>query len=270
MLPAVVEPGERAGTLRPQLRDRLGLADDVGVLRSAGHDTAAAVAAIPGDGHVAYISCGTWSLAGVEHTAPVLDAAAMDAGFTNELGVGGRVRIQRNLTGLWLLEEALRQFGATTAEALAAAEREGPFGSRIDVGDPGFVAAGDVLARIAERLPRRRPGRAGDAGPVRALHPGEPRRRLRRDDRARGRADRARVDVVHMVGGGSRSALLCRLTADACGREVLAGPAEATSLGNLLVQAMATGEIGSLDELRDVARRSAGVVRYVPGAARVV
>jgi rhamnulokinase len=269
VLPAVVEPGQRAGTLRPELRDRLGLADDVAVLRSAGHDTAAAVAAVPGEGHVAYISCGTWSLAGVEHDVPVLDPAAMRAGFTNELGVGGRARFQRNLTGLWLLEEALRQWGTTTAEAVAAAEREGPVASRIDVGDPEFIATGDVLARIADAC--RRDGQAvpetlgqftrcileslaaayGETIAACVELTGRP------------------VDVVHMVGGGSRNALLCRLTAEACERVVLAGPAEATSLGNLLVQAMATGEIDSLDALRDVVRRSAGVVRYEPGAARV-
>jgi rhamnulokinase len=269
VLPAVVEPGQRAGTLRPELRDRLGLADDVAVLRSAGHDTAAAVAAVPGAGHVAYISCGTWSLAGVEHDAPVLDPAAMAAGFTNELGVGGRVRFQRNLTGLWLLEEALRALDATTAEALAAAEREGPVASRIDVGDPEFIATGDVLVRIAGACRR-----TGQAVPETlgqfarcilqslATAYGET---IARCVELTGRP----VDAVHMVGGGSRNALLCRLTAEACERDVLAGPAEATSLGNLLVQAMATGEIGSLDELRDVVRRSADVLRYEPGGTRV-
>jgi rhamnulokinase len=269
VLPAVVEPGQRAGTLRPQLRDRLGLADDVAVLRSAGHDTAAAVAAIPGAGHLAYISCGTWSLAGVEHTAPVLDPAAMEAGFTNELGVGGRVRFQRNLTGLWLLDEAVRQFGASTAEARAAAEREGPVAARIDVGAPEFVATGDVLARIADACRRGGTPVPETLGQFArcileslAAAYGET---IARAAELTGRT----VDVVHMVGGGSRNALLCRLTAEACERVVLAGPTEATSAGNLLVQALATGEIGSLDELRDVVRRSADVVRYEPGGARV-
>ena len=224
VLPAVVEPGERAGTLRPELRDRLGLADDVPVLRSAGHDTAAAVAAVPGDGHVAYISSGTWSLAGVEHDAPVLDPAAMEAGFTNELGVGGRVRFQRNLTGLWLLEEALRQWGATTAEAVAAAEREGPVASRIDVGDPAFIATGDVLARIADACRRDAQAVPETLGQFTrcilqslAAAYGET---IARCVELTGRP----VDVVHMVGGGSRNGLLCRLTAQACERDVLAGP----------------------------------------------
>lgn len=269
VLPAVVEPGQRAGTLRPELRDRLGLRDDVAVLRSAGHDTAAAVVAVPGDGLVAYISCGTWSLAGVEHDEPVLEPAAMQAGFTNELGVGGRVRFQRNLTGLWLLEEALRQSGATTGEALAAAEHEGPVASRIDVGDPEFIATGDVLARIADAC------RRSDQAVPETL--GQFTRCILQSLAAAYGQTIARcveltgrpVDVVHMVGGGSRNALLCRLTAEACERDVLAGPAEATSLGNLLVQAMATGEIDSLDELRDLVRRSAQVVRYEPGGTRV-
>jgi rhamnulokinase len=271
VLPAVVEPGGRAGTLRPELCDRLGVPDDVAVLRSAGHDTASAVAAVPGDGLVAYISSGTWSLAGVEHDERVLDPAAMEAGFTNELGVGGRVRFQRNLTGLWLLEEALRQWRSpvTTAEALAAAEREGPVASRIDVGDPEFIAPGDVLARIAAACRRSDQAVPETLGEFTrcilqslAAAYGET---LARCAELTGRP----VGVVHMVGGGSRNGLLCRLTAEACEREVLAGPAEATSLGNLLVQAMATGEIDSLDELRDVVRRSAEVVRYEPGASRV-
>lgn len=271
VLPAIVEPGRRAGMLRPELCDRLGLSDDVAVLRSAGHDTASAVAAVPGDGLVAYISCGTWSLAGVEHDERVLDPAAMQAGFTNELGVGERVRFQRNLTGLWLLEESLRQWDApvTTADALAAAEHEGPVASRIDVGDPAFIAPGDVLARIADACRR-----SGQAVPRTlgqftrcilqslAAAYGET---IARCVELTGRA----VGEVHMVGGGSRNGLLCRLTADACERDVLAGPAEATSVGNLLVQAMATGEIASLDELRDVVRRSGHVVRYEPGASPV-
>jgi rhamnulokinase len=271
VLPAVVEPGGRAGTLRPELRDRLGASEDVAVLRSAGHDTASAVAAVPGEGLVAYISSGTWSLAGVEHDEGVLDPAAMRAGFTNELGVGGRVRFQRNLTGLWLLEQALRQWGApvTTAEALAAAEREGPVASRIDVGDPEFIAPGDVLARIADACRR-----SGQAVP-RTL--GELTRCILQSLAAACGETIARcaeltgrpVGEVHIVGGGSRNALLCRLTAEACERDVLAGPAEATSVGNLLVQAMATGELDSLDELRDVVRRSGHVVRYEPGASRV-
>jgi rhamnulokinase len=269
VLPAVVESGQPAGTLRPELRDRLGLTEDVAVLRSAGHDTAAAVAAVPGDGFVAYISCGTWSLAGVEHDAPVLDPAAMRAGFTNELGVGGRVRFQRNLTGLWLLEEALRQWGTTTAEAVAAAEQEGPVASRIDVGDPEFIATGDVLARIADACRRGEHAVPETLGQFTrcilqslAAAYGET---IARCVELTGRP----IDVVHLVGGGSRNGLLCRLTAEACERDVLAGPAEATSLGNLLVQAMATGGIGSLDELRAVVRRSADVVRYEPGATRV-
>jgi rhamnulokinase len=227
------------------------------------------VAAVPGNGFVAYISCGTWSLAGVEHDAPVLDPAAMRAGFTNELGVGGRVRFQRNLTGLWLLEEALRQWGTTTAEAVAAAEQEGPVASRIDVGDPEFIATGDVLARIADACRRGEQAVPETLGQFTrcilqslAAAYGET---IARCVELTGRP----IDVVHLVGGGSRNGLLCRLTAEACERDVLAGPAEATSLGNLLVQAMATGGIGSLDELRAVVRRSADVVRYEPGATRV-
>ncbi len=274
VLPAVVEPGQRAGTLLPELGARLGTAGEIPVLRAAGHDTAAAVAAVPGEGHVAFISCGTWSLAGVEHDERVLDRRAMEAGFTNELGVAGRVLFQRNLTGLWLLEQAVRQWRAlgeplTAVDALAAAERGGPVTSQIDVGDPEFIAAGDVLARISEACRR-----GGQAVP---RTPGEFTRCIVQSLAAAYGETIARcveltgrpVGVVHMVGGGSRSGLLCRLTAEACGRPVLAGPAEATSIGNLLVQAIAAGELGSLEELRDVVRRNESVARYEPEGSRV-
>ena len=141
--------------------------------------------------------------------------------------------------------------------------------SQIDVGDPEFIAAGDILTRIADAC--RRDGQAVPETPGQftrcilqslAVAYGET---IARCVELTGRP----VDVVHMVGGGSRNGLLCRLTAEACERPVLAGPAEATSIGNLLVQAIATGELDSLDELRDVVRRSARVVRYEPERSRV-
>jgi rhamnulokinase len=267
LLPAVAAPGGLAGRLRPELAARVGA--EVPVYRSASHDTASAVAAVPGDGHVAFVSCGTWALAGVEHDRPVLTEEALEAGFTNEVGFGGRTRLMRNLTGLWLLEQALRQWRTVTLEqALAAAEREGPVASVIDVADPELIGGEDVLGLIAAAC--RRTGRPVPETPgqvTRCILQSLAlafRAAIERCERLTGRA----VDVVHVVGGGSRNALLCRLTADACERPVLAGPAEATSTGNLLVQAIASGELGSLGELRDVVRRSCDIVRYEPTIER--
>jgi rhamnulokinase len=200
----------------------------------------------------------------------VLTAEALRAGLTNEVGFGGRVRLLRNLTGLWLLEQALRRWRAadpsvTIERAVAAAEREGPVASFIDVADPELIAGDDVLGLIAHAC--RRTGRPVPETPAQvtrcilqslALAFSAT---IEHCERLTART----VDVVHVVGGGSRNALLCRLTADACRRQVLAGPAEATSAGNVLVQAIASGELGSLEELRDVVRRSHEVVRYEPG-----
>jgi rhamnulokinase len=269
LLPAVAEPGTRAGRLRPELAARIGVDGEVPVFRVAGHDTASAVAAIPGAGHVAFVSCGTWALAGIEHDAAVLDDGAFRAGFTNEIGFGGRTRLMRNLTGLWLLEEALRSWRAqglavTLAEVLQGAEDHGPVDALIDVGAPEFIAPGDVLARVADAC--RRDGYAVPTTPAQFTRcilqslASAYRDTIEQAIELTGRT----VPAIHVVGGGSRNGLLCQLTADACGLPVLAGPAEATSIGNLLVQAVAAGELASLDDVREVVRRSEPVERYEP------
>jgi rhamnulokinase len=200
----------------------------------------------------------------------VLVPEALREGFTNEVGFGGRARLMRNLTGLWLLEQALRRWRAddasiTLERALAAAERAGPVPSFIDVGDPALIAGDDVLGLIAEACMRSgRPSPDGPGEVTRCILQSLAlafRATLEDCERLTGRP----VGAVHLVGGGARNALLCRLTADACERPVLAGPAEATSAGNLLVQAIASGELGSLEELREVVRRSHQIVRYEPG-----
>lgn len=270
VLPSLAEPGTRAGTLRGDLATRLGWGE-VPVLRVAGHDTASAVAALPdADG---FVSCGTWALAGVEHDRPVLDDRARELGFTNEPGFGGRTCLMRNLTGLWLLEQAVREWRAaglalTVPELLTAAEAEGPVAAHVDVAAPELVAPGDLVGRVAAAC--------RDAGLPAPETPAQYARCVLQSlaaayrdaiDHASELTGRA-VEVVHLVGGGARSRLLCRLTAQACGRPVLAGPAEATAVGNVLVQAVATGELASLEELRTVVARSFAVTRYEPEEAR--
>ena len=207
------------------------------------HDTASAVAAVPAAGEpFAYISSGTWSLVGLELTAPVLTEASRAARFTNETGVDGTVRYLRNVAGLWLLQESLSGWaGASLGALLAAAAREPPLRFVIDPDDPAFLPPGDMPARIASWLAGR-----GEAAPE---EPAETVRTIldslalayRRAILAAQSLSGRHVDVVHIVGGGSRNSVLCQLTADATGLPVLAGPAEATALGNLLVQARALG-----------------------------
>jgi rhamnulokinase len=239
------------------------------------HDTASAVAAVPAAGqHFAYISSGTWSLAGMELPAPVLSAASREGNFTNEAGIDGTVRFLRNVTGLWLLQECVRHWEAVSPDAgragsldglLAAAAGVPPLRCVIDADDPVFLPPGDMPARIAAWLTSRGlPAPSGRAQVVRCVLDSLAlayRRALLAAQELSGR----HADVVHIVGGGSRNELLCQLTADATGLAVIAGPAEATALGNVLMQARALGAApGTLEGMRALIRACAELRTYQP------
>jgi rhamnulokinase len=257
-------PGAAAGTLRAEVAAETGLPTSLPVTAVGSHDTASAVFAVPATGdHFGYVSSGTWSLAGVELTAPVLTAESRRSGFTNEVGVDGTIRYLRNIMGLWLLQESLRTWRAEDSlpALLAAAADAPPFAALVDPGDQEFLAPGDMPARIAahcERTGQRPP--ADRAATVRcileSLALGH-RAAIREAARLSGRT----VEVVHVVGGGARNALLCRLTADACGLPVVAGPVEATAIGNALVQARAHGFTG---DPRALVRRTQDLTVYHP------
>jgi len=254
--------------LFPELREPgtvIGTADGTSVIAVGSHDTASAVVGVPAaNERFAYISCGTWSLVGVELDRPVLTEASREANFTNELGVDGTVRYLRNVMGLWLLQECVREWGADTADLLREAARR-PRGAVIDPDEPVFLPPGDMPARIADAC--RRTGQPVPADPpaiVRCIVDSlaDAHRRAVEEAQELSGTD---VDVVHVVGGGARNSLLCQLTADACGLPVLAGPVEATALGNVLVQARALGAVGGdLAQLRSLIRDSEQVVRYEP------
>jgi rhamnulokinase len=235
------------------------------------HDTASAVVAIPATRpDVAYISSGTWSLVGVELERPVLSEASRLAGFTNEGGVDGRVRYLHNVMGLWLLSECIRDWErsgetidlATLLDQAAAVTGAVPV---FDADDDAFLAPGDMPARIGAWL-------SAHDRPVPASRPELVRSILQSLADAYARAVRSaselsgrEVGVVHIVGGGSQNALLCRLTADATGLPVLAGPVEATAIGNVLVQARALGYVqGDLEALRALVVRAFPVREYLP------
>ena len=270
LLAPVVEPGRVLGPLRAELASDLGLVG-TDLVAVGSHDTASAVAAVPMDpSRSAYISSGTWSLVGVELDAPVLSEASRRANFTNELGVDGTVRYLRNVGGLWLLSESLRTWAERGRpqdfpRLLAAAARVPGLSCVVDVDDPAFVAPGDMPARIADAARRtgQRPPR-DEASTVRCILDSLAlgyRRAIRQAATLSGR----QVDVVHVVGGGSRNELLCRLTADATGLPVVAGPAECTAVGNLLVQAWATGALtGGLPAIREVVAASSEMTRWEP------
>jgi rhamnulokinase len=236
------------------------------------HDTASAVVAVPADGeNFAYISSGTWSLVGMELDRPVVTEASRAANFTNEAGVDGTVRYLRNVSGLWLLQECQRHWGpaAGSIDSLLRAAAELPaLRFAVDADDPVFLPPGDMPARIRDWLAVR--GLSAPAAPAEVVRcvldslALAYRRALTAAQELSGR----HADAVHVVGGGARNELLCQLTADATGLPVIAGPAEATALGNVLVQARALGAApDSLSGLRALLRASpaiAGLRRYTP------
>ncbi|SEG80285.1 rhamnulokinase [Thermomonospora echinospora] len=266
LFPELREPGEVIGPLRPDVAAETGLPGDLPVTAVASHDTASAVAAVPArDERFAYVSCGTWSLVGVELPGPVLSEAGRKANFTNEVGVDGTIRYLRNVMGLWLLQESMRAWGDPDLPALLEAAAEvPPFQAVVNPDAPEFLPPGDMPARIADhcRATGQRPP-ATQAETVRCIMDSLAlghRAAVRQAMELSGR----QVDVVHLVGGGSRNALLCQLTADACGLPVVAGPVEATTLGNVLVQARAFGVVKDLAEMRELVAATQPLRRYEP------
>ena len=262
LLPALRQPGDPIGPVRPEV----GVTGDVIAVGS--HDTASAVVAVPMETErAAYISLGTWGLVGVELAEPVLSEASRDANFTNELGVDGRVRYLRNVMGLWLMQESMRAWGLRTDDLprLLAAAAELPRQPVFDVDDPGLLPPGDMPARLAaliaesgERPPRDRPHLVRCILDSLAVA-------LARTVHDAARLSGRVVEVVHVVGGGAQNTLLCQLIADACGLPVIAGPVEATALGNVLVQARAHGTLtGSLEDLRALVRATHVLRRFEP------
>ena len=271
LFPEVCSPGQVVGGLLPHVLEDVGLRAGAQLLLVGSHDTASAVVAVPAaHDRFAYISCGTWALVGLEIERPVLTEEARLAGFTNEAGVDGRVRFLHNVMGLWLLQESLRTWERRglrpDLDALLAEAAELPAGGPVvDPNDPQFLPPGDMPAKIADVCARAgQPPPHGPAATVRCIL----------DSLASAFGEGVEtaaslsggpVEVVHLVGGGARNSLLCQLTADACGLPVLAGPAEATALGNVLLQARTHAAVGdTLEELRALVARTQPVARYEP------
>ncbi|MEV6643933.1 rhamnulokinase family protein [Amycolatopsis sp. NPDC051371] len=262
LLPPLRDPGTVVGTAS----ELVGLP----VVAVGSHDTASAVVAVPASGtNFAYISSGTWSLAGLELPSPELSDAALAANFTNEGGVDGTIRFLRNVMGLWVLSETLRTWSTSDLAGLLLAAASSPgLAAVVDIDAPEFLPPGDMPARLAAAcsVTGQRPP-SSRAEVVRCILDSLAlayRRTLRQAASLTGRT----IDVVHIVGGGARNELLCQLTADACGVPVLAGPVEAAALGNVLVQARALGEdLPDLAAMRALVRETQEVRRYEPSGA---
>lgn len=280
ILPELIEPGTEIGPLRRSLADELGIAPGLSVLAPATHDTASAVAAVPvvrpagvaeviGPPDWCYLSSGTWSLLGVEVPEPVITDETLKYNFTNEGGVAGTTRLLKNIMGLWLVQECRRTWARAGREwsydeLAARAEAARPFAALVDPDDATFLAPGDMPARLVAYCTRTGQAPPQDEGAFArcALESLALKYRwaIERLERILGTT----IRTIHVVGGGTRNALLCQFTADACGRVVHAGPVEATAVGNVLLQAMGRGRIGSLADARAIVARSFPVVVYEP------
>ena len=270
ILPEIVPPGTVLGPLLPSVAKEVGLGE-VPVIAPACHDTGSAVAAVPARGRdYAYISSGTWSVMGVEVTEPIITAQSLANNFSNEGGVEGTFRFLKNIMGLWLVQECRRMWAKagedlSYADLTEIAAQAPPFGPIVDPDDHVFLHPDDMPAAIQAFCQRTGQPVPEDKGAIIrcALESLALKYRftLEELESVLGRE----LGTIHIVGGGSQNQLLCQLTADATGRLVVAGPVEATAVGSIVMQALARGYVASLDEARQVVRRSFDVVTYEPG-----
>jgi rhamnulokinase len=269
ILGTLIQPGTVLGPLRPAIVEETGI-NAASVIAPASHDTASAIVAVPASAPSwAYISSGTWSLMGVELKQPIVGEAALEANFTNEGGVGGTIRFLKNIMGLWLVQECRRAWERSgTAysydELMRQAETATPFVSLVDPDHLSFILPANMPAALADFCRRSgQPVPESIGSTVRCALESLAlcyRWVLERLETLTGQ----RAEVIHIVGGGSQNALLNQFTADACNRLVLAGPVEATAIGNVLVQALGVGALGSLADAREVVRRSFEVRTFPP------
>jgi len=265
----LTDPGCELGPVLPYAAERCSLKHDTMVYTTASHDTAAAVAAVPAieSENWCYISSGTWSLMGVELPSPVIDEASLEANFTNEVGVAGTIRFLKNIPGLWVLQECRRAWAKAGDEysydelmERTAASRE--TGTIIDL--ERFAMPGDHPKRICQHCKETGQEVPTDAGSITRVILQSLAARYKQVLETLEKLTARRIDVIHIVGGGSRNSLLNQLAADFTGRRVVAGPAEATAAGNALTQAMGSGAVCSLDEIRSVVRQSFQLEEFLP------
>jgi len=274
MFASPIEPGTNLGLLDPDVAAATSL-HDVPVIVPATHDTASAVLAVPANDFApatpnwCYISSGTWSLMGCEIPRPIVNATVSELNFTNERGVGGSTRLLKNIGGLWIFQQiraALqrRDISVTWDTMVRQAEAAPPLGLLIDPDDPSFVAPTDMIDAIsAYAAATGQPSATDHAALYRAALEGLA-LRYRTCLASLEKIVGGKIEVIHVVGGGSLNSLLCQMTADACDRTVVAGPVEATATGNVLMQMIGCGRLSGVDEARALVRASFSPKLYRP------
>lgn len=278
LLGELTPPGTDLGPLRGSVVAETG-AQGLRVVLPGAHDTASAVVSVPASGSASprpdwcYISSGTWSLMGVETSTPVVTPKCLELNFTNEAGVGGTTRLLKNICGLWLVQECRRRWSLAGreyawADLSRAAAAAPPLVSLVDPDATDFMAPEDMPTAIAEFCRRTgQPIPDDDARMIRCCLESL----VLRYRQALGWLEEligGRIETIHVVGGGSKNELLCQMTADACGRPVVAGPVEATAIGNVMMQAVAAGQVAGVEQARDVIRQSFDVATYAPTSDR--
>jgi len=269
IMPRVVQPGTIVGQLKSELCEELGCAP-VNVIAAGSHDTACAVAAVPASRrNWAYLSCGTWSLIGVEASEAIINDKTFRHQFTNEGGVENTIRLLKNIMGLWIVAECRRQWqregvDLSYAELTAMAEKAEPFAAYIDPDYSEFLSPGNMPARVNGYLIETGQKTIDDKGQmVRAILESLA-LKYRPVMEALEDVTKEPIEILHIVGGGIQNELLCRFTANATGKKVITGPIEATSSGNILMQAKATGRIKSIVHIREIVGKSFDIKHYEP------
>jgi rhamnulokinase len=265
----LTDPGTELGPLLPYVAERCDLKHETLVYTTGSHDTASAVAAVPAPAGVdwCYISSGTWSLMGVELDEPVINDASLEANFTNEAGVENKIRFLKNIPGLWVLQECKRAWARegedySYAELMERAAAAKPSATVLDLDE--FISPGNHPRRIVEYCNKTDQEPPHDPGSITRLILHSLAARYKQVLESLEQLTGRQIKVIHIVGGGSRNALLNQFAADVTERRVVAGPAEATAIGNALTQALGTGHIGSLEELRAMVRQSFEVEEFLP------
>jgi len=269
IFPEVQLPGSIIGTLTDALANETGIGS-VNIAAVAGHDTASAVAAVPAaDEKFAYLSSGTWSLMGIETKQPIITAESFRHNFTNEGGVDGTTRFLKNICGMWILEQCRKEWSRSGkeysySEIVAMTTDAEPFVCFINPDDSSFANPPSMLKAIEEFCVRTgQPAPHSDAQIIRCIFESLA-LRYREVLEMLEEISPFAIDVLHIIGGGSKNTLLNQFTANAIGKRVVAGPSEATAIGNIIMQAIGAGVIGSLAEARTIIRASVETEEFLP------
>ncbi len=269
IMPEIIAPATIVAPLKPDIASRLGC-EPIPVIAVGSHDTASAVAAVPaGAGNWAYLSSGTWSLLGVEIANAIINDKTFKQPFTNEGGIENTIRLLKNVMGLWLIQQCRKKWqenglDLSYADLANMAEKAEPFAAYIDPDHSDFLAPGDMPARINQYLTQTAQSTIDDKGQMVRVILESLAMKYRSVLEALTAVTNKPIDRIHIVGGGVQNELLCQFTANATGRKVITGPVEATAIGNIITQAVATGQINSLAAARKIIRHSFDLKEYHP------